>query len=157
MHDFLVFTHIFFVALLLFAVGAINFSSVMLHRTSSIHEFGVYLSLSKTAGMITPIATILLTIFGIWAAEEIGFPLDQAWLIAAYVTTAAAIVVPVLTLKRWGEAAGKLMPQAMSEGRILDEQKALVTGPRHLAVDLFMNGLLVFILYDMVYKPSFGT
>lgn len=153
MIDFLTFMHIFFVALLLFAVGVLNFSSVMVRRTTDVHEFRVYLNLSKTAGMLTPIALIALALFGVWAASEIGFSMTDGWLIAAYVTSGIALIVPGVTLKRWGEAAEKLMPEAISQGRILDEQKALVAGPKSRAVDLFMNGLLIFILYDMVYKP----
>lgn len=119
--DFLTLMNIIFATLLLFAVGTLNFSAVMMRRSTDINEFGVYLRLSKTAGLMTPIATLFVAVFGIRAAEEIGFPLDERWLIASYVATAVAVLVPVATLKPWGQAAASLMPRAMLEGRILDE------------------------------------
>ncbi|MDA0676425.1 MAG: hypothetical protein O2788_00280 [Chloroflexi bacterium] len=61
--------------------------------------------------------------------------------------------MPPLTLKRWGQAAGKMMPQAMAAGKILPEQRELMTGTKHLAVEVFMNALLIFFFFDMVFKP----
>ncbi len=153
MADFLTFMHIFFVALLLFTLGALTFASVRLRRTDDLNEFRIFMNLMMTGGMLAPIGLIGAGIFGVLAAWEIGFELTAGWLIAAYIASGVALVVPALTFKPWGEAADRLMEQATSEGRILDEQKELMTGTRYTAVELFMNGLLIFILFVMVYKP----
>lgn len=152
MGEFLVFLHIFFIALLLMGVGVLDYASIKLHKTTDIKEFGVYMLMGKTAGMMTPVAAIAAGLIGIGAASQLGYSLTDGWLIAAYIGLAAALIVPPLTLKKWGQAAGKMMPQAMAAGKILPEQRELMTGKKHLAVEVFMNALLIFF-FDMVFKP----
>ena len=153
MSDFLVFLHIFFVALLLSAIGVTNFASIKLRRTDDVREFGLYLNMGKTVGIIVPIAAIAASIFGVAAAQQIGYSLTAGWLIAAYVLIVLALVIPGMTLVRWSKAAEGLMPQALAEGRILDGQKAAVLSTRFVAVEFFLNVLLVLFLADMVFKP----
>lgn len=145
--------HILFVFLLLGALGMITYSSVMVAKTDDVQKFGIYLSIGTTGGMISGASLVLTGIFGFLAAWEIGWSLTEGWLIAAYVSAIVALIVPTVSFKRWGEQATKLMPQALNEGRILPEQKELMTSPKYRAVEAFMYGLLVFIAYVMVFKP----
>ncbi len=145
--------HILFVFLLLGALGMITYSSVMVARTDDVRNFGIYLSIGKSGGMFSGISVLLAGLFGFLTAWEIGYSLTEGWLTAAYVATGVAFIVPMITLKRWGDQAESLMDQALQEGRILPEQKAILTGTKHRATEAFMYGLLVFIAYVMVFKP----
>lgn len=145
--------HILFVFLLLGALGMITYSSVMVARTDDVNKFSIFVSIGSVGGMISGIALIFVGLFGFLAAWEIGWPLTSGWLIASYITTAVALVVPALTFKPWGDKVEKLMPQALKEGRILPEQKEILTGTKYRATEAFMYGLLVFIAYVMVFKP----
>ncbi len=151
--DTLELLHILFVFLLLGAIGMITYSSVMVARTDDVQKFGIYLSIGNTGGMISGISLIFVGLFGFLSAWEIGWELTSGWLIAAYITTIVAFVVPPLTFKRWGDRAAALMEQAYKEGRILEEQKQILTGPRYRAVEVFMYALLIFIAHVMVFKP----
>lgn len=151
--DTLELLHILFVFLLLGALGMITYSSVMVARTADVQRFGIYLSIGATGGMISGAALVLAGICGFLSAWEIGWRLTEGWLIASYATTVVALLVPTFTFKRWGEQATALMPQALTEGRVLPEQKEIMTSPRYRATEAFMYGLLVFIAYVMVFKP----
>lgn len=153
MTDFLVFMHIFFLALLLGGIGVTNYAMFRGHRTSDVREFGVYMKMAGTAGKLIPIPLIVMAIFGVFAAREIGYSLTAGWLIAAYITVAAALIVPGVTFARWGAQAEKLYPEALAKGEITPELKELTVGPKPRAVEAFMWGVLIFILFDMVYKP----
>jgi hypothetical protein len=52
-----------------------------------------------------------------------------------------------------GEQVEALMPQALREGRILPEQKVILTGRKYRVTEAVMYGLLIFIAYVMVFKP----
>lgn len=145
--------HVLFVFLLLGALGMITYSSVMVARTEDIQKFGIYLSIGATGGMISGGALVLTGIFGFLSAWEAGWRLTEGWLIAAYATTIVALLVPTFTFKPWGERASALMPEALKEGRILPEQKELMTSTKYRAIEGFMYALLVFIAYVMVFKP----
>ncbi len=145
--------HILFVYLLLGALGMITYSSVMVAKTNDVQKFGIYLSMGRVGGMISGGSLVLVGVFGFLATWEFGWPLTQGWLIAAYITTGVALIVPTFTFKRWGEQADALMAQALKEGRILPEQKELMTGTKFRATEIFMYALLIFIAYDMVFKP----
>ncbi len=151
--DTLELLHILFVFLLLGALGMITYSSVMVARTEEVEKFGIYLSIGNTGGMISGIALVFVGIFGFLSAWEIGWRLTEGWLIAAYASTIVALIVPSVTFKPWGEKATKLMEQAYKEGRVLPEQKEILTGTKYRATEAFMYGLLVFIAYVMVFKP----
>ena len=122
-------------------------------RATNVHKFGIYMSIGKTGGMISGPTLIPVGLFGFLSAWEFGWSLTEGWLIASYISTVVALVVPALTFKRWGQQAGALMPQAIKEGRILPEQKEIMTGTKYRATEAFMYGLLVFIAYVMVFKP----
>ena len=64
-----------------------------------------------------------------------------------------ATVVPPLTLKKYGDKAKALMPEAYQKGAVLPEQQRLVGGRQARAVELFMWALLAFIIVLMVFKP----
>ncbi len=153
MIDFLVFMHILFLAILLSGIGVANYASIRAGRTNDVREFGIYLKMGSTGGMLAPVALIAMAIFGVWAASEIGYSLTDGWLIAAYITVVVAMVVPGVTFARWGSEAEKLMPEALEKGEILPRQRELITGTRARITEAFMMALLIFILYDMVYKP----
>jgi uncharacterized membrane protein len=151
--DTLELLHILFVFTLLGALGMITYSSVMVARTDDVQKFGIYLSIGSTGGMISGASLVLVGLFGFLAAWEIGWPLTEGWLIAAYITGTIALIVPTFTFKPWGEKATALMPQAMKEGRILPEQIEIMTGTKYRATEGFMYALLIFIAYVMVFKP----
>lgn len=153
MADFLTFMHIFFLAFLLSGIGVANYATIRGARTEDVKEFSIYLQMANRAGMMIPIALIAMGIFGVLAAWEIGYSLTDGWLIAAYITIVVALVVPGATFARWGAEADKLMPEALEKGEITPRIKELTVGPKARAVELFMFGLLIFILFDMVYKP----
>ena len=64
-----------------------------------------------------------------------------------------ALITPLVTLKRYGDRAMVLMPQARERGEILREQIDLVSGPKARIAGHFLSGLLVFIIVLMVFKP----
>ena len=84
---------------------------------------------------------------------EIGYSLTDGWLIAAYITVVVALIVPGATFARWGAEADKLYPEALQKGEITPRLRELTVGPKPRAVEAFMWAVLIFILYDMVYKP----
>ncbi|MCH7971688.1 MAG: DUF2269 family protein [Chloroflexi bacterium] len=147
------FIHILFVFVLLGSIGMIAYSSVMLARTDNLQKFEVYLTVSKTGGMIAGMSTILVGVFGVLAAWKIGWSLTEGWLIAAYIALGVTVIVPPFTFKPWGEKAEKLMDEAHQEGHILPEQKKIMTGIKWRAFEYSLYGLLVFIAYLMVFKP----
>jgi uncharacterized membrane protein len=100
--------------------------------------FGLYMKLGALGGMMSGMSLLVVAGLGILTAWRMGIPLSESWLMAAYGISVIAFVLPPLTLKKWGMAAGKLMPQAMQEGKVLPEQRALVFGPRYVGVNLFM-------------------
>ena len=151
--DTLELLHILFVFLLLGALGMITYSSVMVARTDDVQRFAIYVSIGSVGGMISGASLLLVGLFGFLSAWEIGWKLTSGWLIASYITTGVALVVPAVTFKPWGEKAEKLMPQAISEGRILPEQKEILTGMKYRATEAFMYGLLIFIAYVMGPVP----
>lgn len=151
--DTLELLHILSVFLLLGALGLITYSSVMVARTDDVQKFEIYLGIGQAGGMISGVSLLLAGLFGFFAAWEIGHSLDEGWLIAAYITLAVAFLVPMFTFKRWGERAASLMEKAHEEGQILPEQKEIMTGTKYRAAEIFMYGLLIFVAYDMVFKP----
>ncbi|MDA1280647.1 MAG: hypothetical protein O3B95_11540 [Chloroflexi bacterium] len=151
--DTLEFIHILAVFVLLGSLGMITYSSAMLARTEDVHKFEIYLTIGSTGGMISGLATLFTGVFGFLAAWEIGLSLTAGWLIAAYIATGAALLVPMFTLKPWGDQAGKLMDESIQAGHILPAQRALLSGPKFRAVEMFMYGLLIFIAFVMVFKP----
>jgi uncharacterized membrane protein len=151
--DTLELIHILFVFLLLGALGMITYASVMVARTDDVQKFGIYLAIGNTGGMFSGVSLLLAGLFGFLSAWEIGLSLTEGWLIAAYITTGVAFLVPMFTLKRWGDQAEKLMDRALQEGRILPEQKEILTGIKYRVTEALMYGLLIFIAYDMVFKP----
>lgn len=151
--DTLELIHILFVFLLLGALGMITYSSVMVARTDDVQKFGIYLAIGNTGGMFSGVSLLLAGLFGFLSAWEIGSSLTAGWLIAAYIATGVAFLVPMFTFKRWGDQAEKLMDRALQEGRVLPEQKKIMTGAKYRATEVLMYGLLIFIAYDMVFKP----
>jgi len=145
--------HILSVFLLLGALGMITYSSVMISRTDDVLKFGIYVAIGGTGGMFAGIATLLVGVFGVLAAWKIGWSLTEGWLIAAYIATGAAFLMPIVTFKPWGDHVEKLMGQAYEEGRILPEQLEILTSIKYRVAEVFMYGLLVFIAYVMVFKP----
>jgi uncharacterized membrane protein len=147
------FLHIISVFILLGALGMITYSSVMIPRTNDVLVFKVYVGVGAAGGMVAALMTLFVGGFGALTAWKIGYSLDSGWLIAAYIATTAAFIVPALTFKPWGEKVEKLMGQAVEEDRILPEQLEILTGTKHRIVEVFMYLLLVFIAYVMVFKP----
>jgi uncharacterized membrane protein len=155
--EYLKFFHIMFAFMLVTGVSMAQYGALKARRTEDVHAFGVYLSLSKSGGMLSGMSVFAVGILGILTAWDQGWQLTGTrWLEISYVITVIGTVLPPLTLKRWGEAAGKLMPQAMQQGRVLPEQTALIASTRYRAVDTFMNTLLVLIIILMVFKPEIG-
>lgn len=155
--EYLKFFHLMFAFVLVTGVVMAQYGVFKARRTEDVNSFGVYLSLSKTGGMLSGMSVFAVGVFGILTAWEQGWELTGTrWLEISYAITIIGAVLPVLTLKRWGEAAGKMMPQAMEQGRVLPGQRELITGPRYRAVDTFMNTLLVIIIALMVFQPEIG-
>jgi uncharacterized membrane protein len=142
------------VFLLLSAIGITTYSSVRAGRASDVKEFGIFLKMGDTGGMLAGLSGVLIGIFGVLTAWEIGYRLTATWLILAYIVVATAVIVPVFTFKRWGERAAELMPEAEAKGEVLAEQRDLASGPRVRAAEAFLIGLVVFVLYVMIYKPG---
>ena len=151
--DTLELLHILSVFILMGALGMITISSVMMSRTDDVQKFGVYWAVGGVGGFAAVIATLFVGVFGVLAAWEIGWSLTEGWLIAAYIATAIAFLMPLFTFKPWGERVEKLMPQALEEGRILPEQLEVIHSTKYRAAEIFMYALLVFIAYVMVFKP----
>ena len=153
--EYLKFFHILFAFMLVTGIGLIQYGQARARKTQDPGEFGLYLSMTKSGGMITGIAVIIVGILGILTAWQQKLALTETtWLNLSYAITIVATVTPPLTLKKWGEAAGKLMPQAIQQGRVLPEQTALLSSMRYRGVDLFMNVLLITIIVLMVFKPQ---
>jgi uncharacterized membrane protein len=152
--EYLKFFHIVSAFVLVTGVSFIQYGHARAIRSQDVRAFGFYLSLVKSGGMMTGLGVVLAGTFGILTAWQQKWPLtDTGWLNAAYAVTIVATILPQFTLKRWGQQAGKMMPQAMQQGKVLPEQLAVLTSPKYRAVDLFMLGLLVFIVVLMVFKP----
>ena len=151
--DTLELIHILSVFLLMGALGMITYGSVMMSRTDDVQKFSVYWAIGGVGGFGAMIMTLLVGIFGVLTAWKLGYSLDAGWLVAAYVATGIAFVMPILTFKPWGESVEKLMPQALEEGRILPEQLAVIHSKKYRFAEIFMYALLVFIAYVMVFKP----
>ena len=98
--------------------------------------------------------TLLTAVFGILTAWQQNWPLTTTgWLSATYVVVIVAFITPLLTLKRYGDRAMALMPEAREKGEVLPEQMDLITGPKARVAGLFLWGLLIFIIVMMVFKP----
>jgi uncharacterized membrane protein len=151
--DTLELIHILCVFLLLGALGMITYSSVMSAKTDDVRKFEIYQAIGSTGGMLAGIMSLFVGVFGTLTAWKIGYSLDAGWLIAAYIATSIAFLLPLFTFKPWGERVEKMMDKALDEGRILPEQRAILNGARYRISEVFMYGLLVFIAYDMVFKP----
>jgi uncharacterized membrane protein len=152
--EYLKFFHIVFAFLLVTGVGLIQYGHARAMRTQDPREFGLFLSMTRSGGMITGIAVIVVGILGILTAWQQKWLLtDTLWLNISYALTIVGTILPPLTLKRWGEAAGKLMPQAIQQGKVLPEQRALIGSVKYRGVDLLMNALLIAIIIVMVFKP----
>ncbi|GEM_PF-1752239 len=85
-------------------------------RTADVTVFKIYVGIDAASGMITVPVVILVGIFGVLAAWKAGYSLDDGWLIAAYVTTVTALIVPGVTFKLRGDGVAKLMDQEIEEG-----------------------------------------
>ena len=151
--DTLELLHILSVFLLLGALGMITYSSVMISRTDDVQKFGTYVAIGGTGGMFAGIATALVGVFGVLAAWKIGWSLTEGWLIAAYIATGVAFLMPIVAFKPGGDHVEKLMDQAYEEGRIIPEQLEILTSIKYRVAEVIMYGLLVFIAYVMVFKP----
>ena len=155
--EYLKFFHIMFAFVLVTGVFLAQYGTARARRTDDVQAFGIYISLAKTGGMLSGMSVFAVGVLGILTAWDFGWPLTgQRWLEISYVITIIGTVVPPLTLKRWGEAAGKMMPQAIEQGRVLPEQKAVISSRQYFAVDIFMNTLLILIIVLMVFKPQIG-
>ena len=94
--------------------------------------------MSAFGGMLAGGGTVLVSILGILTAWQQGWALTSTgWLLAAYVSVFVAIVVPPLTLKKYGDKAKALMSEAYQKGEVLAEQRRLVSGPQARAAELF--------------------
>lgn len=155
--EYLKFAHLFFAFILISGIFMAQYGTFKARRTEDPAAFGLYLSLGKTGGMLSGMSVIAVGIFGILTAWEQNWPLTgMRWLEISYLITIIGAILPPLTLKRWAQSAGKLMPQAMQQGRVLPEQKEFISSIQYRAVDVFMLGLLFIIVALMVFKPQIG-
>lgn len=154
MQEFTTFLYVLFAALLFCGIGLTNYSAIMVRRTDNVYKFGAYLSIGNVGYLLAPIATVFAAVAGIIVAHESGYSLTAGWLVAAYVAAGILVVVPTLTVRRWGIAAQGLMPMALSNDRILGEQKDLILCHWRTRVDVLTNGLLLFVLFDMTVRPG---
>lgn len=155
--EYLKFFHLMFAFVLVTGVFLAQYGTARARRTDDVQAFGIYLSLSKSGGMLSGLSVVAVGILGILTAWEQGWELTGTrWLEISYLITILGAVVPPLTLKRWGDAAAKMMPRAIESGSVLAEQKELISSPRFYAVDMFMNTMLILIIVLMVFKPEIG-
>lgn len=155
--EYLKFFHIMFAFVLVTGIFLAQYGAARARRTEGVQAFGIYMSLSKSGGMLSGISIIAVGILGILTAWQQQWELTGTrWLEISYLITILGAVVPPLTLKRWGDAAAKLMPRAIENGAILPEQRELISSPRFYAVDIFMNTMLILIIVLMVFKPEIG-
>lgn len=147
----------FHIAAAFIVVSGIAISEVAVRRARKTDDpkiFATLMGIAKIAGPMTGAGLVLAGILGVLTAWREGLPLTTTgWLNAAYAATIVALVVPPLTFLRWERAVMALMPQAVQQGEVLPEQKAILGGPAWRATNLFMSALLVFIVVLMVFRP----
>ncbi len=152
--EYLKFFHLVFGFILVSGVVLAAYAELMARRARDLTQFEVYLKVGGFGGMLAGGGTLLTAVFGILTAWQQNWPLTTTgWLSATYVVVIVAFITPLLTLKRYGDRAMALMPEAREKGEVLPEQMDLITGPKARVAGLFLWGLLIFIIVMMVFKP----
>ncbi len=152
--EYLKFFHLVFGFVLVSGVVLAAYAEVMAPRTRDLGQFEAYLKVGNFGGMLAGLGTVMASVFGILTAWQQNWPLTSTgWLSATYVVMIVAFITTLITLKRYGDRAVALMPEARAGGEVLPEQIDLVSGPKARFAGLFLWGLLVFVIVLMVFKP----
>ena len=152
--EYLKLFHLIFGFVLVTGVVMAEYAELMARRTNDLPQFEVYLKLGNFGGMLAGSGTLLTSVFGILTAWQQNWPLaTTGWLTATYIVVFIALITPLITLKRYGDRATALMPEARERGAILPEQIDLVSGPKARIAGHFLSGLLIFVIVLMVFKP----
>ena len=152
--EYLRFFHIAAAFLLVAGIALATYGGQKASRSRDPDRFEGHLRTSAVGGMPAFVGTLAVSILGILTAWKQGWPLTSTgWLIASYIAVFFAVVFPAVTLKRWGEKAEALMPQARERGEVLPEQIRLIGGRAARLAEATLVGLLAFILVLMVFKP----
>lgn len=151
--DLILLLHISFAFFIVVGSSMALYAEVNASRTSDPLLFGAFIRMTGFAGKLAGTGSVLASVFGTILAWRAGWELTDGWLMAAYAAAIIAVVVPPLTLVRQTSRVAALMPKAIEQGSVLEEQKAILHSPVFVGAAAFMWALLVFIMVDMVFKP----
>ena len=155
MADFFRFMHI--VLVLIFFSGTVV-NAVLMARAAKEPSIQAVAPLGKMAGQVAIfmiyLPLILVGIFGVLTAQQQHIPLTgTGWLDAAYVSTIVGFLVGVFVMGGHGRAAKSLIIEAMKQGKKTPELQAHLNSKTPKIVGMLLDGLIVWIIVLMVFKP----
>ena len=115
--EYLKFFHLVFGFVLVSGIVLAAYAEVMAPRTRDLGQFEAYLKVGNFGGMLAGLGTVMASVFGILTAWQQNWPLTSTgWLSATYVVMNATTITTLITLKRYGDRAVALMPEARAGG-----------------------------------------
>ncbi len=124
-------------------------------KETNVHTAQTLVRMGSFAGqwLITP-PLILVGIFGVLAAQDLGYSLtDTGWLNAAYAATAVGLVLGITVMGDHGRKAQRLVDRDVESGEKSDELQAVLTAPLPRIVGSGLHGLVIYVVVLMVFKP----
>jgi hypothetical protein len=112
-----------------------------------------YFRIASRTRVLEGILPLLGIGFGLIAAVSIGWDLLEGWLVLAYVLVGIALVVGVIGERYVARARAALDADAADTAG--PELEAALAARGLYGWNLASTGLLVLLIWDMVYKPVF--
>ena len=155
-YETLLFLHIVSVLLLVAGAGISTALGIASTKTASTRLLAAFAGLSaKAEYFITVPGAVGAILFGTWLADYLGYDFGAAWLTAAYILFAIAIIIGSGVLgrhaRRVARQAGELVDQGVTES---EELQALAASPVISVLGIVEIAIIIAFIYLMVAKPG---